>query len=183
MLLIVLRGQRKVLGYFYYPKDQKIKQEENSGKQNKIDKKCFTTAWFFEMMHKWFCVINCHSTILAVSHSKEEEYSNTISFLKEVMFVIETMKVDKNEYWKPFQTGILLATQTVLDIQDTYIIESNLKYPMLGRFTQDALENLFSNVRSRNPVRNAKEFKTALRLIHPYLNFFLLQNMTVIWSK
>jgi hypothetical protein len=48
----------------------------------------------------------------------------------------------------------------------TYINKSNLKYLMLRRFTQDALENLFSNVRSRNPVPNAKEFKTASRLIY-----------------
>jgi hypothetical protein len=47
----------------------------------------------------------------------------------------------------------------------TYINKGNLKYLMLGRFTQDALENLFSNVRSRNPVPNAKEFKIALRLM------------------
>jgi hypothetical protein len=40
-----------------------------------------------------------------------------------------------------------------------------------SRFTQDALENLFSNVRARNPVPNAKEFKTILRLITIYQYF------------
>jgi hypothetical protein len=34
-----------------------------------------------------------------------------------------------------------------------------------SRFTQDALENVFYNVRARNPVPSAKEFNTALRLI------------------
>jgi hypothetical protein len=36
---------------------------------------------------------------------------------------------------------------------------------MLGRLTQDALENVFSSCRARNPVPNSKEFKTNLRLI------------------
>lgn len=69
------------------------------------------------------------------------------------------------KHWKPFQTGIILATQTALDIQEHYLNDKNFKYLMLGRLTQDALENLSSNVRSRNPVPNLKEFKCALRLI------------------
>ncbi|KAG0441379.1 hypothetical protein HPB47_015971 [Ixodes persulcatus] len=39
------------------------------------------------------------------------------------------------------------------------------KFVLLGRLTQDALENLFSCVRSRNPVPRALEFKLTLRLI------------------
>jgi hypothetical protein len=53
--------------------------------ENKIDKKSYTTAWFFEMMHKWFCIMNCRSAKLAISHNKEEEYSDTISFLKDII--------------------------------------------------------------------------------------------------
>jgi hypothetical protein len=64
--------------------------------ENKIYKKSYTTAWFFEMMmHKWFCIMNCRSAKLAISHNKEEEYSDTISFLKDIIFIIETLKVGK----------------------------------------------------------------------------------------
>jgi hypothetical protein len=36
---------------------------------------------------------------------------------------------------------------------------------MLGRLSQDALENLFSSCRARNPRPTAREFKSHLRLI------------------
>lgn len=36
---------------------------------------------------------------------------------------------------------------------------------MLGRFTQDAVENLFSTIRMKNAVPDCKEFKRNLRLI------------------
>lgn len=110
--------------------------------------------------------MNCRSQKLALSHNHNEIYEETTSFLKEIIFITENMFVsNRNEHWKPFQTGIILATQTALDIQEEYLNNKNFRYLMLGRLTQDALENLFSNVRSRNPVPNPKEFKCALRLI------------------
>ena len=36
---------------------------------------------------------------------------------------------------------------------------------MLGRFTQDAVENLFSAIRMKNTVPDCKEFKRNLRFI------------------
>jgi hypothetical protein len=36
---------------------------------------------------------------------------------------------------------------------------------LLGRLTQDALENLFSDVRCRRAVPDGRDFKGALRLI------------------
>lgn len=41
----------------------------------------------------------------------------------------------------------------------------NFLFVLLCRLTQDALENLFSCVRSKNPVPRALEFKLTLRLI------------------
>jgi hypothetical protein len=38
------------------------------------------------------------------------------------------------------------------------------KYVMLGRLTQDALENLFSVIRSRRSVPDAREFRSVLGL-------------------
>lgn len=102
---------------------------------------------------------------LGLSKMNVDEYNETVLFLKEILDITANIRIGPKGYWKPLQTGILLATKGVLDLQDRFLSSHNFKYVLLSRFTQDALENLFSNVRSRNPVPNAKEFKTALRLI------------------
>lgn len=60
---------------------------------------------------------------------------------------------------------MILCTQTALNIQSEYLDKQNFKYLLLGRFTQDALENLFSTIRGRTSVPDAREFKQALCLI------------------
>ena len=44
-------------------------------------------------------------------------------------------------------------------------MEKGYKFLLMSRFSQDALENLFSTVRFKNPVPTAIEFKNALRSI------------------
>jgi hypothetical protein len=58
----------------------------------------------------------------------------------------------------------LLATQTVLDYQKLSLEQEGFKYVMLGRLTQDALENLLSVIRSRRSVPDAREFRSVLGL-------------------
>lgn len=52
------------------------------------------------------------------------------------------MFVGKSNYWETFQTGIILATQTVLDMQEPYTNNEQFKYLMLERLRHNALENL-----------------------------------------
>lgn len=58
-----------------------------------------------------------------------------------------------------------LCTQTALDLQKEYLEKENFKFLLLGRFTQDALENLFSTIRGRTSVPDAREFKHTFRLV------------------
>lgn len=64
----------------------------------------------------------------------------------------------------PFQRGLLLASHTALDLE-VNIYKQHFRFLLLGRFTQDTIENLFSAVTSRRPIFGARDFKTALRLI------------------
>ncbi|KAG0437037.1 hypothetical protein HPB47_017636 [Ixodes persulcatus] len=50
-------------------------------------------------------------------------------------------------------------------MQDLFLQDKHFKYLFLSRFTQDALENLFSTIRAQNPMPRARDFKMALRLI------------------
>ncbi|XP_011859791.1 PREDICTED: uncharacterized protein LOC105557210, partial [Vollenhovia emeryi] len=129
-----------------------------------IDYKHKSTAWFLSTIHKWFTIMTSRYEKLALSHNNEKIYIETIMFLKEFIEIVSGITIG-NGTWKPFQSGLILCTQTVLDIQGEYLDKQNFKYLLVGRFTQDALENLFSTIRGRNSVPDAREFKQALRLI------------------
>lgn len=100
---------------------------------------------------------------MGLSGKNMEKHDEVIQFLRE--FINITRCIDVNKKWQPFQSGLLLATQTALDLDVEYLQKEHFNFLVLGRFTQDALENLLSLIRSRNPVPGAREFKTALRLI------------------
>jgi hypothetical protein len=80
------------------------------------------------------------------------------------MEIVTNLKTNKN-VWKQFQVGLLLSTQAALDLQHIYLNKENFRYIMLRRLTQDALENLFSMIRSRCSVPDARDFKCALRMV------------------
>ncbi|XP_031335055.1 uncharacterized protein LOC116164931 [Photinus pyralis] len=125
---------------------------------------CATTAWFCKQIYRWFSIITSRSSKLGLSENNPEVYEEALTFLKQFMDIIYNITIDKGE-WKPFQSGIVLATQTSLDLQDHYLRVHGFRFVLLGRLTQDALENLFSVIRSRTPVPGPHEFKVALRLI------------------
>jgi hypothetical protein len=107
-------------------------------------------------MQKWFKVMTVRHYKFGLSHHNDDEWQDTVAFLNSFMDTTRKLNVGA---WKPFQTGLMLATQTALDFQQEYLENYNFKYVLLGRLTQEALENLFSVVRRR------RDFKGALRLI------------------
>ncbi|XP_011883597.1 PREDICTED: uncharacterized protein LOC105570767 isoform X2 [Vollenhovia emeryi] len=123
-----------------------------------------TTAWFLTIMYKWFKIMTSRYIKLALSHIDENVYKDNIIFLKDFIKIIKGITVGDGK-WKPFQSGLILCTQTALDLQAEYLEKENFKFLLLGRFTQDALENLFSIIRGRKSVPDAREFKYTLRLV------------------
>ncbi|GBN00918.1 hypothetical protein AVEN_8386-1 [Araneus ventricosus] len=75
------------------------------------------------------------------------------------------LKIGIRGVWKPVQAGIALTTTSMLALQEMFLKDRNFKFILLSRFSQDAIENLFSTIRLKNPVPIFKEFKTCLRLI------------------
>lgn len=123
-----------------------------------------TTTWFLKTVHKWFQIMTSRYQKLALSHCNENAYKDTITFLRDFIEIVTGITVQGGT-WKPFQCGILLCTQTVLDVQVEYLEKQNFKYLLLERFIQDALEKLFSVIRARKSVPDAREFKQTLRLV------------------
>jgi hypothetical protein len=54
---------------------------------------------------------------------------------------------DKNgkALWKPIQTGVILTTKSILDLQNLFLNEK--KNLIFSRFSQDCLENVFNSNR------------------------------------
>jgi len=67
--------------------------------------------------------------------------------------------------WKPFQTGIIILTQSIIQLSKYLLDKKGFDFVLSGKFTQDCLENLFSIVRSKHVIPNAVQFKNDLKLI------------------
>jgi len=92
---------------------------------------------------------------LALSYYNEDVYKDTTTFLKDFMDIVQGITVGDRK-WKPFQSGLLLCTQTALDLQIEYLEKEKFHFLLLGRFTQDALENLFFVIRARTSIPDAR---------------------------
>lgn len=134
------------------------------------DNKFETTAWFAEILTKWFNIMSSRSSSqISLSLKNMDKYKETISFLKEFMFIVEHLNVDKS--WKPFQHGLLISTKSAVEISKFLLEEKRYDFVLLGRFTQDCIENLFSRIRQTQCKPNALQFKNALK------NLFIMQFM------
>ena len=123
-----------------------------------------TTAWFIELTRKWFDLLTSRHFIEALSLKNMFAYVEAINHLRTTSRVYETLAV-ANGHWKPWQTGVLMSTKSILQLQERLLVSENFDYVLTARFTSDCIENLFSQVRSKNPVPSAKEIKANLRAV------------------
>ena len=119
------------------------------------------TAWFVELMNKWFDLMSSRNPVMALSKFRQSEYEKAIALLKSVINLFTGLKIGKKGGWKPVQTGVILATQSILDIQNE-LLDRGHSFILTSRFSQDCLENLFSCVRLKNPIPSPIEFRYAL---------------------
>lgn len=93
-----------------------------------------------------------------------DKYNETINFLKEFIDLISQLSFGVKGDWKPFQKGIILTTQSLIDVTEYLLIEKNYNYILGGRFTQDCLENPFSVLHSKHCILDALQIKNNLKL-------------------
>lgn len=130
-------------------------------------KEALDTRWFISMMNQWFDLMSSRGSSLALSKFKEEKYEEARKFLENVIGTVRDMEISTTTTvsWKPIQTGIILSTQSVLDIAKELVEGDVIRFLLTSRLTQDSLENLFSTVRMNNAVPTALEFRNALKII------------------
>ncbi|KAF0711126.1 Uncharacterized protein FWK35_00035153, partial [Aphis craccivora] len=103
---------------------------ETAVKNNVLHKDALSTAHFIWTIHEWFSLLS----------SK-----------------VRKTKTQFDKGWKPLNTGIIMATLSFIDICETLFLKFNYDFVLGHRFTQDALENIFSNIRlkaDRSPTFN-----------------------------
>ena len=68
--------------------------------------------------------------------------------------------------WKPVQSGIKLATSSILSLHHQLVVDGELKFFLYVRFRQDALENIFSQVRAKGVLHpKPVQFRFSLPLV------------------
>lgn len=127
-------------------------------------KELLTTAWFLDLINKWFDLMSSRHQKMALSKYNQVSYEQAIAHLETVTWVFQEISVGRKGRWKPIQTDVILSTTTILNLQSAYLAKG-YKYLLTSRFTQDCLENLFSSIRIKNSVPTALEFRQALKLI------------------
>ncbi|KAH9364878.1 hypothetical protein HPB48_018179 [Haemaphysalis longicornis] len=105
-----------------------------------MEEEALTTAWFVERVYRWFTLMTSRYIGTAMSMFKPDAHDEAVAFLKEFMEIFAHVSIKKSNQRDQFKART-------------------------SRLTQDALENLFSCIRSRHPVPRALEFKLMLRLI------------------
>ncbi|KAK6186664.1 hypothetical protein SNE40_005950 [Patella caerulea] len=121
-----------------------------------------TTAWFVEWMDHWFDLMTNRHPVMALSLNNLEAYNSAINHLRETIDIFKGLKVGK--IWKPWQTGVILSTTSVFDLQADYLQRGHA-FLLTGRLTQDCLENLFGCIPYKNPTPDALEFRQALQIV------------------
>lgn len=80
--------------------------------------------------------------------------------------MFKKIKIGAQGTWKPCQTGVLLSTQSILDLQKLFLNQKKKnKFLLTASFSQDCLKNLFSCLKSIQPIPNALQFKMNLKLV------------------
>lgn len=129
--------------------------------QHVLPRAAVTTAFFCELFNQWFDIMNCRTSREALYENSQQKLAK----LDEMLFVVQNMSFPNN-IWKPVQSGIKLSITSLKSLHQDLVKSGDLKFLMSGRLTQDALENLFSQVRGfGNAHPKPTQFRAALKLI------------------
>jgi hypothetical protein len=124
-----------------------------------------TTALFVDTVNGWFDACNARSRRDAL-YAKSGTKIKSLLLMIELMPKLTFLSVSRQSSWKPIQTGILVSIQSMLDMFASLVASGLYNYLLTSRLTQDALENLFSQIRGRgNAHPSPVHFRHSLRLI------------------
>lgn len=132
------------------------------------------TAVFLRLISNWFSIVSSRRKREGLVRGWRNDFSKKKSLVLEVNNVMKTLRAGKK--WLPFQSGTIASSMSLFAIEEE-LKNLGFKFVLGGRFSQDALENVFSLIRSRSDCYpTAKKFRANLR------NICISQYLSVISS-
>ena len=127
-----------------------------------LQPEALTTAWFFDVVNRWFDIMNARTSKAALCKSSTDK----LAALKQAVDVVVNLKFSGRNAWKPIQAGIQLSTASVIDLHHELVLSGAYSFLLTGRLTQDCVENLFSCIRGRGDMHPSPvHFRHNLRTI------------------
>lgn len=103
-----------------------------------------STAAFIKLVHDWFEMVN--SKVRKTSITKRNHVQK-LEFLMKFITIINDTQFNSNG-WKPLNTGLILTTISICDLSHV-LFKHGYEFILTHRYTQDGVENVFSQVRKR----------------------------------
>lgn len=130
------------------------------------EKELLTTAWFIDLVNKWFYLMTGRSESGGGWSLKcMEAYNESQYFLQEFISIFKVIQVGGNRAFKPIQQGAIISTTSMIEIHEYYLFTKKFSFFLPGRINQDTLENFFGTVRSKQSKPSALDFKNILKSI------------------
>ena len=117
---------------------------ESGIERGQLPEEAKTTAWFVSKVYDWFHLTS--SRICKTSITRRNKAAK-LYLLEEWINLFEEMQI-KGTQWKPLNRGMILSSLSLIDCIN-FLFDRGFQFVLLSRFSQDALENVFSQVRRR----------------------------------
>lgn len=124
-----------------------------------------TTAWFIDVLEKWFDLLTAKSPVTALNKYNEETYKEIVTFLYNFMEIVDNMEVGDQKVWKPTQTGALISTKSMIQVQNILLNQKNYNFLLTGRFSSNYLENLFNVLKAKKIKANVQNVEQNLKIL------------------
>ena len=125
-----------------------------------------TTAFFCERVAKWFDLVSSRKPSLSISLNNFEQRSSELNLFMEM---IDGMQLSKAHCVarerKPLQRAVLLSAKSLIDLARQLLQKENWKFVMGGRFLGDAVENINSGIRYKNPKPTSLQTRMCVKCL------------------
>jgi len=120
-----------------------------------------TTAWFILMLRHLFKIMTSRDRLFALSFHKMDWYHTAIEIIRLFICIFKNATIEGN--WKVTFTHIIMCLEAILEIQEELLQTESFDFLCLARFSQDCIENEFSNIRIQRPKPSVLECKNRLK--------------------
>ncbi|EFN62483.1 Transposable element P transposase, partial [Camponotus floridanus] len=138
-----------------------------------------STGEFIELISNWFDIMNSYSPEANVPSKKPfgSDFQFQINVLDSVYDKISTMRCIKKNTLQIFQKGMLISIQSLKQLFNTLKAKYDFKYILTHCLNQDALENFFSQIRTRGGLY---DHPTPIHALHRIRMIILGKNPGIV---